>query len=495
MTIVEREYWVTMNDGVRLDTSVCTPAGERPAAGWPAVLLVHGHGDAGSKAATLERGRRYAERGYLTICYSVRGQGGSEGLTFHLGAREIFDLQDMIDWALREQPVHSNKLAVAGSSQGGWHAYMAAAHHPAVATVVPENIFADYSQFAVSNGCLARWFFTRTMRRRIMSAGLQTLARQWALSGDWQQLQEWVRPGSPLIFAGRIRCPVFILHGWHDAGMPPNEALAMFERLQVPKKLYLGGGGHDGLDSSAAEAQRQRLIDRWLDHWLKGEDTGLMAEPPILYARRPGWEHIGVKTLPPADAESQTLYLHVGGRLAAEVPAHPETHANVNNVPLDPDYTLRSAIYDDMAGVAEGLAWEAVSFEGESLAEGIEIVGTPTFRFFMLANRPYFQVHAELYDLTPEDEATLITRGHFGTRTAEPGRHTPVEIEGRTIGYQVAAGHRLRLTVSNYNTTYAFPSFDPFCARLYHDNQRPSAVEIPVRSLKGQVGEQRRKRA
>ena len=80
-------------------------------------------------------------------------------------------------------------------------------------------------------------------------------------------------------------------------------------------------------------------------------------------------------------------------------------------------------------------------------------------------------------------EATLITRGHYGTRTAEPGRHVTVEIEGRTIGYRVAAGHRLRLAVSNYNTAYAFPYFEPFCARLYHDNAHPSSVEIPMRGV------------
>lgn len=55
-----------MNDGVHLDVSVCTPAGPTPAGGWPGILLVHGHGDTGSKAATLERGRRYAGRGYLS---------------------------------------------------------------------------------------------------------------------------------------------------------------------------------------------------------------------------------------------------------------------------------------------------------------------------------------------------------------------------------------------------------------------------------------------
>ena len=136
---MEQEAWVTMNDGVRLDASVWTPDGAAPADGWPAVLLVHGHGDAGNKAAMRPLAEHYRDRGYLTAGYSVQGQGGSEGLSFHMGAREIFDLQDVIDWVLAEWPVHPDKLGVVGSSQGGWHAYMAAAHHRQVATVAPQK--------------------------------------------------------------------------------------------------------------------------------------------------------------------------------------------------------------------------------------------------------------------------------------------------------------------------------------------------------------------
>lgn len=481
--MLENEQWVTMNDGVRLDTSVCIPEAEAPTDGWPAILFVHGHGDTGSKAATLDQARHYAGRGYLTVCYSVRGQGCSEGLSFHLGPREIFDLQDMLDWILSDLPVHSQKVAVVGSSQGGWHAYMAAAHHPQVATVVPQNIFTDFAQFAVRNGCLTRWFFTRTMRRRIMTAGLQDLARQWAIAGQWQRLQEWVRPTSPRLFADRIRCPVFILHGWHDMGMPPNEVIALFQRLDVPKKLYLGGGGHDGQDSAQADQLRQTLIERWLDHWLKGEETGILDEPLICYARRPGWDHVTVDALPTADVQPQTFYLHAGGSLQRQAPVRPDTHANVNNVPLDPDYTLSSAIYDDMAGVPAAWAREAVAFESEPLPDALEILGAPGARFHMLANRPAFQVHAQLYDVAADGTATLISRGHFGTRQADPGRHVTVEIPLRAIGYAVDGSHRLRLTVSNYDIDYVFPYFEPFCARLYHDNTHPSFLTLPVRPL------------
>jgi predicted acyl esterase len=321
------------------------------------------------------------------------------------------------------------------------------------------------------------------MRRRVMSAGIQELMRGWALSGEWDLIQEWVRPTSPLLFADRVRCPVFILHGWHDLGMPPNQVLEMFRRLKVPRKLYLGGGGHEALDSPEAQAVRQGLIDRWLDHHLKGEANGIMDEPPILYAQRPGWEHVALDAFPPADAERRWFYLRAGGKLMDRAPEGPDSHANVNNVPLKPEYTLRSAIYDDMAGVPEALAREVARFEGEAFAASAEIVGAPTFRFFMLPNRPFFQVHAELFDVGPDGEATLISRGHHGTRTGTPGRHVTVEIEGRAIGYRLVAGHRLRLCVSNYDTRYAFPYFEPFGARLYHDNTHPSAVGIPMRSL------------
>ncbi len=471
-----------MNDGVRLDATVCTPAGEQPEGGWPSVLLIHGHGDAASKASSIPRGRRLAERGYLTVSYSVRGQGESEGLVHHMGAREVFDLQDVVGWVLRDQPVHPEKLGVAGSSQGGWHAYMAAAHCPQVATVVPENIFTHFDEFAVHNGCLTKWFFTRTMRRRILTAGLQEMSRQWALSGDWFRIREAVNATSPIHFADRITCPVFIVHGWHDVGMPPNEALDMFDRLDVPKKLYLGGGGHDGLDSPEAQKLREDLVDRWLDHWLKNEDNGIMDEPVITYTRRPGWEHAGTEAIPASHTETQTLFLRSDGSLSEVAPDSADTHANINNVPLDDQYGLAGALNDDLEGVPKALKYEVVSFESAPMDAAHEILGTCRFDFHTMPNRAVLQVNAELLDVAPDGATTLITRSQWGTRTAEPGRYLRVAFDARTIGYVVSAGHRIRLSVSNYDHEYAVPYFEPFIARLYHDNSRSSVVTLPFRT-------------
>ena len=480
MAIRESECWVAMNDGVRLDASVCIPEGRETAGGWPGLLFVHGHGEDRSKADWLAEARRQAERGYLGVCYSVRGQGGSEGLCMHLNAREIFDLQDMIDWALTHHPIRPDRLGVTGSSQGGWHAWMAAAHYPRVATVVPQNIATDLSEFAVPDGCLSTWFMTRTMRRRIMSAGLQDLARRWAEEGEWHLIRNLFGVASPDHFAGRIRCPVLAIHGWDDRGMPPNSVMRTFDRLTVPKRLLLGLGGHEAPDTSEADSHRASLIDRWLDHWLKGEPNGVMEEPGVLCLRKPKGDYLAMGRFPPPDAAEWVLHLRADRTLQADPPREPATHSNVSNVPIDPDYSLESALHDDLAGVDTALRWEGTAFESGSLPNAIEISGVPRFTFHVLCNRPAFQVHATLFEVAADGEVRRISRGHFGTRTAAPGRHAILEIEGRAVLYRVAPRHRLRLVVSNFDADSVFPCFEPFFARLYHDNQRPSHMALPV---------------
>ncbi len=474
--MTEHAQWVTMNDGVRLDVSVHRPDGPAPSGGFPAVLLVHGHGENGSKAMTAERARRLVSQGYLAVCYSVRGQGGSEGLSFHLGAREIYDLQDMIDWALALESV--GKLAVCGSSQGGWHSWMAAIHHPGVTCVVPENIFVDYADFAVPEGALSTWFFTRTMRRRVMSAGLQDMARQWATEGEWARIRTWTAPSSPRHFVGRIRCPVLVIHGWHDVGMPANNLLSMMEALTVPWMLYLGGGGHDGQDAENAATFRQQLVDRWLAHWLKGEDTGLLDQPRIHYARRPAWDHLAADRL--VGEQADVRYLCVDGSLTAEAPTAATANTNLNNLTRDPTYDLSRAIHTDMAGVLDAWPREEQGFTGPVSETASELLGIPRLVLHTLPATPHYQIHAELLDVAPDGTTTLISRGHAASRAATAGRHLRLEIALRAIAYRLPAGHRLRVVLTNTNPAYVVPLCRPWRARIYHEVGRASRIILPL---------------
>ncbi|MBX2798345.1 MAG: prolyl oligopeptidase family serine peptidase [Myxococcales bacterium] len=475
----EDPHWIPANDGVRLDATVCLPDGPPPSDGWPVVVLVHGHGENGSKATTLPRGRGLASRGYASVCYSVRGQGGSEGLSFHLGAQELFDLQTVVQWTRDTLPVDGSRVAVAGSSQGGWHSWMAAAHCPGVRTVVPENIFVDFADFAVPDGALSTWFFTRTMRRRVMTAGLQDLARQWAIEGDWERLRAWLQPLSPRIFAHRIRCPVLCVHGWHDVGMPANDLLRMFALLPQPKRLLLGGGGHDGQDAKSAVALRTEMVDRWLARWLLGSNEG-DDDSVVTYVERPGWVHHHTPALQPDGAH--TLYLRVDNTLSDQAPTAPAANHNVNHVPTDPAYTLATALHRDLAGTRDAWPREEARFEGAPLTSDLTLLGAVQFQLHVLSNRPFFQIHAELHDVAPDGSATLITRGHQGTRTAVPAAHQVVDIEARAIAYRVSAGHHLRVVVADQHPDYVVPVYRPWRARLYCEGARPSCVRLPTSS-------------
>ena len=475
-SMTEDTLWIPMIDGVRLDASVCIPDTSPP---FPAVVLVHGHGEDGSKASTLPRARRLAGRGLLCVCYSVRGQGGSEGLSFHLGAQEIFDLQTVVEHVRDQLPVDPDRVAVAGSSQGGWHSWMAAAFCPGLATVVPENIFVDYADFAVPCGALSTWFFTRTMRRRVMTAGLQDLARDWAIAGDWERLRAWLQPMSPRLHARQMACPVLCIHGWHDVGMPANDLLAMMPELPGPARLHLGGGGHDGQDAQVAADARTARVDAWLDHWLLG--TPLPEEPAISWVERPAWIPRAGSTLG-AGSEPHTLYLQVDSTLAETAPTAPAANHNVNHQPRDPAYTLAVALHHDLADTLEAWPREEARFDGAPLTSDLVLQGIPQFSLHVLPSRPFGQVHAELHDVAPDGSSTLVTRGHQGFRNATAGSHTVLHIDGRAIAYRVRAGHRLRVVVTDQCPAYVVPVYRPWRARLYCETGRASYVTLPIRA-------------
>ena len=57
-----------------------------------------------------------------------------------------------------------------------------------------------------------------------------------------------------------------------------------FEKIPAPRKnkkmLVIPSDNYGGMDRPFHEVQDVCL--RWYDHWLKGLDTGMMDEPPIL---------------------------------------------------------------------------------------------------------------------------------------------------------------------------------------------------------------------
>ena len=78
-----------------------------------------------------------------------------------------------------------------------------------------------------------------------------------------------------------IECPVFAVGGWHDPYR--DTVLHLLAGLRVPRLGLLGPWAHGYPDEAMPGPQigfNQECL-RWWDHWLKGADTGIMAEPML----------------------------------------------------------------------------------------------------------------------------------------------------------------------------------------------------------------------
>ena len=126
------------------------------------------------------------------------------------------------------------------------------------------------------------------------------IRRSWAKAGATQWLERleslpffpalWLahqrrdaywRHGSVCEDFSAITCPVFAVGGWADAYT--NAVPRLFEGLKVPRLGLIGPWAHvypqDGMPGPAIGFLQEAL--RWWDHWLKGEDRGIMAEPML----------------------------------------------------------------------------------------------------------------------------------------------------------------------------------------------------------------------
>jgi predicted acyl esterase len=270
---------------------------------------------------------------------------------------------------------------------------------------------------------------------------------------------------------------VLIVHGWHDLGMPGNPILSLLEGLTVPWHFVIGGGGHDGQDDASALSRRTSLVDGWLDFHLLGVGSA-PAPRQVTWVTRPGWEEHSAASFGPVRWEA--LHLRHGGTLTSSPAEGAVANLNITHVPRDPSYDLSRALHCDLAGTLDAWPREQVAFDGPPLQDALELRGAPRFVLHVLPERPWLQVHAELWDVSPDGTATRISRGHFGTRAATPGQHLQVEIEARLVAWRVEAGHHLRVVVADQDHQHVVPEYRLYRARLFVDAERPSVVVLPV---------------
>ncbi|HIE72355.1 MAG TPA: alpha/beta fold hydrolase, partial [Planctomycetes bacterium] len=128
---------VVYSDGYSSNASLLLPDGPAPSCGWPLVVYVHWLG--GTRFEELPLQLLIAGQGYAVWSYDVRGQGETvlanaghpNGGSTLWGPIERHDLAEQVDYVANELTwqgiIDPTRLGVIGSSQGGGHAWAAAA--------------------------------------------------------------------------------------------------------------------------------------------------------------------------------------------------------------------------------------------------------------------------------------------------------------------------------------------------------------------------------
>jgi hypothetical protein len=188
---------ITMPDGVTIDTWVI--AADRDTPRGTALLL---HGLQHSKSQTFGLGEELAERGFDVVLTDHRGHGRSTGESTTWSALEAEDARRVIDALLAEDLV-AKPIYVWGVSMGGAAAIRYAASDTRVV------------------GCMAVAPFTsgpEVARRLLLLLPPEKYERAWQRAGELAGFDP--RDANALAAAGRLNCPLVVVHGTLDTLVP-----------------------------------------------------------------------------------------------------------------------------------------------------------------------------------------------------------------------------------------------------------------------------------
>ncbi|ROO30170.1 CocE/NonD family hydrolase [Salinisphaera orenii] len=520
--------WITMADGVRLAARIWMPedAESEPV---PAILEYIPYRKSDHTRARDDLNHPYfAGHGYASIRVDIRGSGDSEGvLTDEYTSQELEDGVRIIDW-LAGQPWCDGNVGMIGISWGGFNGLQIAALQPealkAVITVCStDDRYADDVHYM--GGCM---LLDNLSWASVMFAGNASPPDPAVVGDNWRAmwldrlkgsglwLDQWTRHqhrdpywkhGSVCEDFSRVQCPVFAVSGWADGYS--NAVFRLLARLEAPCKGLVGPWSHRyphlGKAGPAIGFLQESL--RWWDHWLKGEDTGVMDEPALRawmldsiaparsYEVRPGrW--VGEAGWPSAHIVERRFALGDGTLVDAADPDATDAPTDAS-APRSICSPLKTGLMagkwcsyangPDLAGDQRDDDAGSLVFDTAPLAEPLEILGAVVVELELAVDRPLAMIAARLNDVRPDGSVTRVTYGvlnlthrdsHENPEPMVPGERYRVRLALNDIGQHFPAGHRLRLSLSSSYWPLVWPSPEPVTLTVWPS---ASVLCLPVR--------------
>jgi uncharacterized protein len=490
-TEVDFTVRIPTSSGVELGATVTRPRaeGQFPALVWYDPYRAAWDGSVGGMA------RYFAERGYVFVNLHVRGSGNSDGVSLdEYMAEETRDGYDAIEW-LAAQPWCSGSVGMLGASYSGFTCLQVAALAPPSLKAIAPAYFTDrrYTDDChYKGGCLRGYYDVLTYGLGMVAAnGLpphpKAVGPRWA--EIWQRRLEEGEPyllkwlahpvedeywaqGSVIGRYDQIRCACFLIGGWHDGYV--NPPLRTFHALQAPKRLLMGPWSHTYPDRShcGPRIDIHHELLRWWDHWLKGIENGVEAEPRVLcYVQQfeepvqdrteiaGGW--FAADELPIADCG---LRISDWNRPAGRSATHTFSYL--------PGAARNGGIWDAgmpfcLPGDQRADEARAINFTSEPLTEELVLFGQPSVRLTVFADVAVLPFAFRLSEVAEDGTSVLVTKGILnltrrnGMDVPEPvvpGEPMPIEFALEATAWRFQRGHRLRLSIDGSDFPNVWPT-------------------------------------
>ncbi|MFX1379829.1 MAG: CocE/NonD family hydrolase [Promethearchaeota archaeon] len=564
------EEMVEMRDGVHLYTRIYLPG----PGSYPVILTrtPYGIGNPGEvpDPNDLSTWPHQILFGYGYVAQDTRGRYNSEGVD-RLFYDDGPDGYDTIEW-IADQDWSNGKVGMYGGSASGNTAYLAAGENPphleaVISYVASANL---YNDLTFDGGAYRMdaiiWTYFQTLQG-LSQSHLLTVVPPWELanipthmynlyqstmdltshvlpyppnravdSAEWMNLP--ILGGNPsfgilqpfgdeimshpseddfrnkLNAQDTINVPILHVAGWFD--FFSRCAIDAFVNLQDMnnQKLFVLPGTHGGL----GEMPYEPYYD-WFDYWLKGEDTGIMDEPPVWYTCLGDDDWRYGDQWPPGDIDYTTYYMHNNGFLNTYSPTALEDSISYIYDPMNPVLTwggrnlgLPAGSFDQTP-VVSGRA-DILSYTTQPLEEDLEIAGPIKVYLSASSNCLDTDFTAKLIDVLPTGELMLVAdgiiRARYRNSMAEPelmsGNTADIyefTISMGDICQVFKSGHSIRIDISSSN----FPKYDRNLNSggelytetedaiqiaentIHHNADNPSFVVLPVVSPEPNVFE------
>ncbi|MGZ3908860.1 MAG: CocE/NonD family hydrolase [Flavisolibacter sp.] len=534
--------------------------------------------------------RLYMRENYIMVIQDVRGTHMSEGdfvdvrpYNAHktgVAVDEASDTYDAVDWLVKNIPYNNGRVGVFGISYPGFYSTMAAlSQHPAVKAVSPQAPVTDWfmgddfhhnGAFMIMDGFSFYSGFGKNRPKPTMgglpgypipgadnynfylqTGALQNFAR---LMGDsikfWNDLyahpdlDAWWKARNTRNFVQDIppTTNTLVVGGLFDAEDcfgAWNLYKAIEQKAKNNNRLVIGpwfhgqwGGRGDGsylgnvrFGSKTSEWYQNNIEVPFFNYYLKDKgDGGSLAEATVFFTGENKWKQF--PQWPPAQSQTQDLYLQTGGSLEWNKPTAKNAFTEYLSDPSKPvPYTedvhlnrTREYMTDDQRFASRRP--DVIVFQTDILDKDLTLAGGLHADLFASISTTDADFVVKLIDVFPDSFSYSlpspynvnypmqgyqmlvrgeVMRGKYRKSFEKPEPFVPQKVE--EVGFNLAdvahvfkKGHRIMIQIQSswfplvdrnpqkFENIYEAKDkdFQKADIRIYHDAAHPSHIQLPV---------------